>query len=184
MRYLCISVRPHCQVTNAYTSAWLHHLNVLDGPKRWRLPVSQSELICKWSKVVSPAGGARGDGAVERRIVSQWWTYPSVLSRSQCTRRDESIEHTSKSIRADLQKFETGQTWRSRKSSTRKNSEMKVNDGRTPASMHRLNVLDESSQLSLPGSQSELICKRSKGVSPAGGGGGGGGGVEQRIESQ
>jgi len=65
---------------------------------------------------------------------------------------------------------------------SRNNSELKVNDGRSPASLHRLNVLDERNRLSLPASQSELICKRSKGVSPAGGGGGGGrgrGGVQQ-----
>jgi len=53
------------------------------------------------------------------------------------------MEHTSESIRADLQMFETGQTWRRRKRRSRKNSESKVNDGRTAASLHRLNVLDE-----------------------------------------
>ena len=120
--------------------------------------------------------------------------YPSIPARSYSTRRDESIEHISEPLRADLQKFETGQTWRSWKRSSRKgrsrkrrsrrksrkNSESKVNDGCTPASLHRLNVLHEPNQLRLPASQSELICKSSKGVSHAGGGGG----VERRIESQ
>jgi len=69
-----------------------------------------------------------------------------------------------------------------------KNCKSKVNDGRTPASLRWLDVLDEPNRLSLPASQSELIWKRSTGVSPAGGGGDegdrGGGGVKQRIESQ
>jgi len=43
-------------------------------------------------------------------------------------------------------------------------------------SLHRLDVLDKPNRLSLPASQSELICNSSKGVSPAGGEGGGGGG--------
>ena len=62
-------------------------------------------------------------------------------------------------------------------------SELRVNNGRTPASLQGLNVLDETNRLSMPARQSELICKSSKGVSLAGGGRGDGG-VEQRIESQ
>jgi len=48
----------------------------------------------------------------------------------------------------------------------RKNSESRVNVGRTPASLPRLNVLDELNQSSLPASQSELIWKSSTGVCP------------------
>jgi len=110
---------------------------------------------------------------------------PCQVSMYSTRRIDWAYQRVNQSWSA---KFETGQTWRSRKRRSRKrrsrkNSESKVNDGRTPASLHTLNVLDEPSRLSQPVSQSELICKRSNGVSPAGGGGGGGG-VEQRIESQ
>jgi len=68
------------------------------------------------------------------------------------------MEHPSKSIRAVLQKFETGQVWMRRKRRSRKNSESKVNDGRTPVSLDRHTVLDELNRE--------------------------GGGVEQPIESQ
>jgi len=71
--YLCISVRPRCPVNIGYTPASLHHHNVLDEPIRRRLLVSQSELICKSSKGVTPAGGGGGGGGgeVEQRIESQ-----------------------------------------------------------------------------------------------------------------
>jgi len=65
---------------------------------------------------------------------------------------------------------------RSKKRRSMKNNESKANDGRTPASFRQLN------RRSPQASQPELICKQTKGVSPAGGGGGGG--EEQRIESQ
>ena len=71
MSYLWISVHPHCLVNVGDTPASLHHLNVLDEPNQWRLPVSQPELICKWSKRVTQAGGSRGDAEVEQRIDSQ-----------------------------------------------------------------------------------------------------------------
>ena len=71
MTYLCISIRPRYLVNIAYTPASLHHLDVLDKPNRWRLLVSQSELICKILKGVSPARVARGDGGVEQRIGNQ-----------------------------------------------------------------------------------------------------------------
>ena len=49
----------------------LNQVDVLDESNQSRLLVSQSELICKTSKGVSPAGGGRGDGGVEQRIESQ-----------------------------------------------------------------------------------------------------------------
>jgi len=87
------------------------------------------------------------------------------------------IEPTSESIRVDLQKFKTGQTCRRRRRRRRKNSKLKVNNGRTPTSLHHLDVLDETNRLSLAASQSELIWKCLNGVSS--GGGGREGGVEQ-----
>ena len=53
----------------------------------------------------------------------------------------------------------------------------------TPVLLHHVMVLDELNRWSQLVSQSELISKRSKGVSLAGGARGDGG-VEQRIESQ
>jgi len=55
-----------------------------------------------------------------------------------------------------------------RKRRRRKNSEWIVNDGRTPASSHQLNVLDEPNRLSQPECQSELIWNSSNGFRPWG----------------
>jgi hypothetical protein len=41
-------------------------------------------------------------------------------------------------------------------------SQSRVNHGHTTACLHRLDVLSETHQLSIPTSQSELICKSSK----------------------
>jgi len=73
------------------------------------------------------------------------------------------MEHTGESNRADLQYFETNQTWSSRKRRNGNNSESKVNDGRNSTSLHRLNVLDELSRLSQPVTQSQLIWKDRRG---------------------
>jgi len=61
--------------------------------------------------VVSLAGAGREAGE-EQQFESHQWTYRSMLPRSSFTRRDELIEHTSESIRADLEKFEGGQPCR------------------------------------------------------------------------
>jgi len=72
-------------------------------------------------------------------------------------------------IRMRRRRTRTRRKRRSRMRRSRKNSEWKVNDGRTPASLHRLNLLDKPNRLSLPVSRFELIFKRLKRVSPAGG---------------
>jgi len=51
-----------------------------------------------------------------------------------------------------------------------KSSELTVNNGHTPSSLHGLNVLDETNRSSIPASQSELICESSKWVRPGGAG--------------
>jgi len=48
----------------------------------------------------------------EQRIESQSWTYPRGLAPAQGTRRAESIQPTTASIRVDLEKFERGLPWR------------------------------------------------------------------------
>jgi len=48
-----------------------------------------------------------------------------------------------------------------------KSSELRVNNGHTPASFQGLDVLDETHRLSIPASQAELICKSSQSVRPS-----------------
>jgi len=62
---------------------------------------------------------------------------------------------------SDLQEEE----WEEEESS----SKLGVNNGRTPASLQGLNVLDDKNRFSLPPSKSNLIRKSSKWVRPGGG---------------
>ena len=102
-------------VNNGNTSASSHCLDGPNEPDQLRQLASQSQLICKQSKGFSLAGGRRGaGGGVEQQIESQYWTYPRVFALCQCTWRDELIQPTSESIRVDLEKFKTGQTWMGR----------------------------------------------------------------------
>jgi hypothetical protein len=66
-------------------------------------------------------------------------------------------------------------------------SQSRFNNRHTPTFFHRLDVLGETNQLSIPMSDLELICKSSKGVRTGGGGEGEGGDgeeVEQPAKSQ
>jgi len=51
-----------------------------------------------------------------------------------------------------------------------KSSELRANNGRTPSSLKGLTVLDETNRLSIPTSQSELMCNGLIWVRPGGAG--------------
>ena len=68
-----------------------------------------------WSGKVRKRFTLETGETVKRWIESYWSMYPSVIAPSWCTRRAESTEPSSKSIRADLKMFERGLPWRLQK---------------------------------------------------------------------